>query len=106
MSNCSSEGSGQAASGGPGTPEKQVEDLPGRLRNVRSGPVDGCLYVPLPGDGTQFESRAVKVLHRSETMVAIEGIDAGIEVALVHPASVRAIITASEPPAATAGVSK
>lgn len=64
------------------------------------------VYVPLPGDGTRFESRAVKVLHRSETMVAVEGIDAGTEVALVHPASVRATVTEREPPAAPAGVSK
>ena len=43
--------------------------------------------------GESFEARDVKVLHRGEARAAIEGVDAGVEVALVRPGG----------PASTAG---
>jgi HlyD family secretion protein len=59
------------------------------------------VYVPAAGAGSRYEARPVTVLHRSETHVAIEGIEDGTEVALVHPTSVRA--TVSKPEAAVSG---
>lgn len=54
-----------------------------------------------------FEARAVKVVHRGEVNVAVEGLDAGTEVALVRPAAAAALSTdmpvaVGEPAAASA----
>lgn len=57
------------------------------------------VYVPSPSERGAFEARAVTVLHRSETMVAIDDVPEGTAVALVDPASVRAHI--AETPAST-----
>lgn len=54
---------------------------------------ESIVYVESTDSPGTFESRAVTVLHRSETEVAIDGIDAGTEVALVDPASVRATVS-------------
>lgn len=37
--------------------------------------------------GSEFEARAVKVTHRTESRVAVEGVEEGTEVALVNPES-------------------
>jgi HlyD family secretion protein len=47
------------------------------------------------GDG--FEMKAVKVLHRSESRVAIEGVDEGVEIALIDPTRASAGAPASAP---------
>lgn len=39
--------------------------------------------------GERFEPREVKVLHRGESRAAVEGVDAGAEVALIRPDDVR-----------------
>jgi hypothetical protein len=58
-------------------------------------------------DGRSFVPHPVTVLHRTETMVAIEGIDEGTEVAIVHPGSVRATISeAVETSGGPAGVAR
>jgi hypothetical protein len=53
-------------------------------------------------NGGGFEPREVKVLHRSESRVAIEGVDEGTEVALIKPAG--APDAAAPAPAAAAPV--
>lgn len=64
------------------------------------------VYVPSPTDRGAFEAREVTVLHRSETMVAIEGVPEGTEVALVAPASVRANISEPSAAASPAGIGR
>jgi hypothetical protein len=44
------------------------------------------VYVRSTGMGNRFEAKDVKVLHRSESQVAIEGVAEGTAVALVDPA--------------------
>jgi hypothetical protein len=58
------------------------------------------VYVPSMTERGSFEAREVTVLHRSVTLVALEGVPVGTVVALVAPASVRANI--AERPAASA----
>jgi len=54
--------------------------------------------------GAGFEPRSVKVLHRNESRVAIEGIDEGTEVALVDPeAAPRPAATTTSPTAPGGG---
>jgi hypothetical protein len=51
--------------------------------------------------GDRFEPREVKPTHRSETRVAMEGVEEGTEVALVNPeAAVAGTPTAAAPPTA------
>ena len=45
---------------------------------------DGKPVVYVRG-GSSFQPREVKVLHRSESRVAVEGVDEGVEVALIRP---------------------
>jgi hypothetical protein len=67
---------------------------------VEGGTVDKVLVIPRQalfeidgkptvymrkGSGDSFVPRQVKVLHRTETQVAVEGVDEGVEVALVDP---------------------
>jgi hypothetical protein len=54
-------------------------------------------------DRDHFAPREVKVSHRSENRVALEGIDEGTEVALVDPEATRAITGGSAPRPAPAG---
>jgi hypothetical protein len=57
-------------------------------------------------NGAAFASREVKVLHRSESRVVIDGLDEGVEVALIRPdgAGDGAVVTAgpAAPAASTA----
>lgn len=62
------------------------------------------VYVPSPTDRNAFEARPITVLHRSETMVAVEGLEEGADIALVDPASVRAPITGAPAPDAPVGI--
>lgn len=64
------------------------------------------VYVPSPTERGSFEAREVTVLHRSETMVALEGVPEGTSVALVDPASVRATISERPAAASPAGIGK
>ena len=45
--------------------------------------------------GERFEGREVRVTHRSESRVAIEGVPGGTEVALVNPAAAATIAPAA-----------
>jgi HlyD family secretion protein/macrolide-specific efflux system membrane fusion protein len=61
------------------------------------------VYVRSTGPGGRFEAKDVKVLHRSESQVAIEGVAEGTAVALVDP-SVGSSKAASVAAAAPGGV--
>ena len=59
---------------------------------------DGKLIVYVrAADGAAFEAREVKVLHRTESHVVIEGLEAGTEVALVPPDAASRASGASAP---------
>ena len=49
------------------------------------------------GSGDAFVPRQVKVLHRTESQVAIEGVDEGFEVALVDPVAALKLGGAASP---------
>lgn len=83
----------------------QIDGRDARLRPgssvrivVAGKPVDNALQVPRQAvfvkkgktvvyvrAGDRFEAREVKVAHRTESRVAIDGVDEGIEVALIDP---------------------
>ena len=53
--------------------------------------------------GDRFESREIKIVHRTESRAAIEGLPDGTEVALVDPTITRATGSSSASPIAAAG---
>lgn len=61
------------------------------------------VYVPSAQQRGAFEAKPITVLHRSETLVAVEGLAEGDQIALVDPASVRASITEGAAPTAGPG---
>jgi multidrug resistance efflux pump len=58
------------------------------------------VYIPSADTG-RFEAQGVKVIHRTESQVAIEGLQEGTEVALVDPGAVATAPAAPASPAAT-----
>jgi hypothetical protein len=48
--------------------------------------------------GDRFEPREVKLTHRTEARVALEGVDAGAEVALINPDKAPKPSSKSNPP--------
>jgi multidrug resistance efflux pump len=63
------------------------------------------VFVPSPDERGRFDAVPVNIVHRSETLVAVEGLDEGTEVALVNPGSVRDAVAGPASPAAV-GVGK
>jgi hypothetical protein len=50
--------------------------------------------------GTGFEARPVKVLHRTESRVAVDGVSEGAEIALINPTA-NAVASSPKPAAAS-----
>ena len=86
---------------------------------VQGGTVDKVLLMPRQAlfeidgkaavyirSGDAFISRQVKVLHRTEGQVAIEGVDEGVEVALVDPVAAMKLSGAAAPETSPMGVRK
>jgi len=88
---------------------------------VDGGNVDKVLIVPrqalFEGEGKTtlyvraggvdaFSPRQIKVLHRTESQIAIEGVDEGTEVALVDPVAALKLSGATTSTSSPAGVKK
>lgn len=64
------------------------------------------LYVRAGGAADAFSPRQIKVLHRTESQIAIEGADEGTEVALVDPVAALKLSGTGTTSTTTAGVKK
>jgi hypothetical protein len=68
---------------------------------------DGKPIVYVHAGETRFEAREVKVVHRTESQVVLDGIEEGVEVALVQPDAAKrlkaATPAAAPPPAPGSG---
>ena len=60
---------------------------------------DGKPIVYVRGAGTAFEPREVKVVHRTESQVVLDGIEEGTEVALIQPDAVKRSTSSAAPAA-------
>jgi hypothetical protein len=69
--------------------------------------IDGKPTVYVRAGGAEaFTPKQIKILHRTETQIAIEGLDEGVEVALVDPVAAMKLNGASTTSSGPMGVKK